>query len=146
MIEKKWQEFKKIQGIKENNYKIWSFSSKNDELLNLVLNGEKRATTSLFCFYEYEKEPLPQKDEYNIITNPQGVLKYIVKTTDVIVLPFDKITEEYAQKEGEGDKTLKYWKEEHREFFTKSLAEINLSFDDRMEVVYEEFELVYLIK
>ena len=59
------------------------------------------------------------------------------------VLPFNKITEEYAELEGEGDKSLKYWKKVHKEIFTKELETAGLTFSEDMRVICEQFKVVY---
>lgn len=43
--------------------KRWKFGTDNDKLIELVLKGQKRATTSLYNEYIKEQEPLPKKGE-----------------------------------------------------------------------------------
>lgn len=52
------------------------------------------------------------------------------------------ISEEHAYREGEGDRTLDYWRSVHREFFLEELKEIGKTFDEGLEVVCEEFEVL----
>lgn len=59
------------------------------------------------------------------------------------VVPFCEITESHAFKEGEGDKSLSYWRKVHEEFFENALERKGLSFDEQMKVVCEEFEVLY---
>jgi len=59
------------------------------------------------------------------------------------VLPFDEITDTFAFKEGEGDKSLAYWRAVHKDFFSRCLKEAGLAFNEKMKVVCEEFEVVY---
>ena len=47
-----------------------------------------------------------------------------------------------ASKEGEGDRSLEYWRTVHRRFFTEELQEPGLPFDEKLELVCEEFEVV----
>ena len=56
---------------------------------------------------------------------------------------FDKVSEAHAYKEGEGDRTLAFWRETHRDFFAGCLIEAGLSFCGTMDVVCEEFEIAY---
>ena len=53
------------------------------------------------------------------------------------------MTAEHAFKEGEGDRSLAYWREVHKRFFTEELKEADLEFDEDMKLVCEEFEAVY---
>ena len=57
----------------------------------------------------------------------------------MLLLQFSLTRTEYAYKEGEGDKSLEYWKKVHKDFFIKE-AEGN--FNESMEVLCEEFELL----
>ena len=43
---------------------------------------------------------------------------------------------------GDGDRSLAYWRKVHKEFFTEELASIDRKFDEEMQLVCEEFELV----
>ena len=67
----------------------------------------------------------------------------IIKTTKVYVAAFDEVSEHHAYEEGEGDRSLDYWRQVHEEFFRKELKTIRKDFDTKMKVVCEEFEVVY---
>ena len=54
---------------------------------------------------------------------------------------FNRVSEEHAWKEGEGDRSLEYWRNTHRRFFAEELREEGLDFDEEMELVCEEFEV-----
>ena len=56
---------------------------------------------------------------------------------------FDQVSQEHAYEEGEGDRSLEYWRKVHTDFLTRELAGINKAFTKKMQVVCEEFELVY---
>lgn len=138
-----WEKFISTNNINSNEYDSWSFGGDADLLAKLVINGKKTATSSLYLLYELENEPLPKKDSYNIILNSKNEAVCIIQTKKVYVTPFNKITKEHAYKEGEGDKSLEYWQKIHEDFFSNCLKEINLKFSDDMEVVCEEFEMIF---
>jgi len=127
----------------EGEYEVWSFGSDADGLAALVLAGKKTATASAYPLYELEGEPLPQAGEYSVILDSTENAVCIIRTTRVSIVPFDEISERQAALEGEGDLSLAYWRRVHRDFFTAELAGAGLSFDERMPVVFEEFELAY---
>ena len=56
---------------------------------------------------------------------------------------FNNVSKEHAFKEGEGDRSLEYWREVHKKFFRECLEEYGLEFSENMKVVCEEFEVVY---
>ena len=45
------------------------------------------------------------------------------------VVPFDLVDEEQAYKEGEGNRSLDYWRKVHNEFFTEDYANSGMEFD-----------------
>ena len=124
-------------------YDAWSFGEKADELATLVKNGIKTATCSAHIFYELENEDLPQVGAYNIILDSNDNAVCIIRTSKVYVTTFDSVTADHAFKEGEGDRSLEYWRKVHKEFFTNELQEIHQVFDEKMKVVCEEFEVLY---
>ncbi|MGX7196494.1 ASCH domain-containing protein [Enterococcus olivae] len=137
-----WNKFSELSGITVA-YQAWSFGVEADALAALVLQGEKTATASAYPLYEVEKEALPKVDEYSVILNSQQEAVCIVKNTKVSIRSFDEVSENHAFKEGEGDKSLTYWRKIHQQLFTEWLAEADLVFTEKMPVVCEEFEVVY---
>lgn len=124
-------------------YEVWAFGGAPDELASLVKQGVKTATCSAFCFYEVEEEPLPQEGERSVILDSKDNAVCIIETTRVYVGSYDETTPEHAYKEGEGDRSLRYWKEVHQAFFADELKTIGKSFDPKMKLVYEEFRVIY---
>lgn len=123
-------------------YDAWAFGDNADQLADLVQKGIKTATCSALCFYESEEEPLPQIGEYSVILNSNEEAVCIIRTTKVYVTSFDEISEEFAFKEGEGDRTLDYWRKVHQRFFSDELKSIGKTFNIGMKLVCEEFEVV----
>lgn len=114
-------------------------SETQDKLAQLVLKGEKTATSSLYCLYDLENERLPEVNDINVILDSEENEICVTKTTKVYKVPFNEVTEEHAFKEGEGDKSLDYWKNVHKEFF---MEESEGKFTEDMEVLCEEFEIL----
>lgn len=110
---------------------------------NLVATGVKTATASAHPLYEVDDEPLPAAGEYSVILDSKDKAVCVIQTTKVYVIPFNEVTKEQAFKEGEGDKSLEYWREVHEKFFTESMEEAGLKFTSDMKVVCEEFVVVY---
>ena len=132
--------------INTNKYTWWHFCDNEksaNNLAELVKQGVKRATTGLHYFYEVEGETLPKVGDLSIIIDWQGIAQCIIETEKVTILPFKEVTEEFAKIEGEGDKSLKYWREVHINAFNRELKEHKKEFREDMLVVCEEFEMVY---
>lgn len=141
--EEMWQEFLNSKNTDSLEYSAWQFGDDADLLSNLVLNGEKTATCSLLKFYEIENEKLPEINEYSLILDSKNEAVCIIKTTEIKIVKFNEVGEELASKEGEGDKSLSYWKKVHKNFFEKELKKIGLEFNEDLKLVFEEFEVVY---
>ncbi len=103
----------------------------------------KTATTSSYPLYALENEPLPQVGEYNIILDGNDEAICITKTTKVYRTLFKNVSARHAYLEGEGDRSLAYWRKVHQAFFTAELAEVKLDFTPDLEVVCEEFEVIF---
>ncbi|MEC2072579.1 ASCH domain-containing protein [Alkalihalophilus marmarensis] len=141
-----WETFRKSNPNAQEEYSAWAFGDSKkmaDELALLVVEGVKTATASNFTLYELENEALPQVGQLNIILNGEGDAVAIVETTSVEVVPFDEVTEEQAYLEGEGDRSLAYWRDVHETFFRKEFDQIEKEFTYKMPVVCERFEVVY---
>lgn len=132
--------------LRNAKYSSFIFGSDNpDELLELTFKQIKTATASLYVLYKIEEEKVPNVGDYSIILDVKKNAKCIIKTTSIFITPFNRVSKEHAFKEGEGDRSLEYWKKVHQEVFSKELKEINLEFSEDMLVVCEEYELVYKI-
>lgn len=141
--EEMWAQFAQARAMTNESYDAWAFGGAPDELARLVLQGEKTATSSAYDIYRVKNQPLPRVGEYSVILDSKREAVCIIRTTNVQILPFGEIGEQHARKEGEGDKSLAYWRKLHQDFFTAALQKVGLSFDESRKVVCEEFEVVY---
>ncbi len=116
-----------------------------DELAELVRKGIKKATSTLLCFFELDNEKLPKENELFIITNFQGDAIAIIKNTKIEQMPFNQVPASFAYKEGEGDRSLEYWKKAHTQIYTRWLKEFDMEFDENMIAVLEHFEVLYAV-
>jgi uncharacterized protein YhfF len=127
-------------------YSAWHFCDNRedaDALAELVLAGDKRATAGLKLAYEAEGEPLPKRGDLSLITDYDGMARCIIRTAAVEVRPFGEVSPEFAAREGEGDKSLEHWRRVHWEAFGRDFEELEGSPSEEMEVVCEDFELVW---
>ena len=125
-------------------YEAWSFSEAPDKLADLVLQKIKTATCSAYDLYQINHEPLPKAGDYSIILNSKEEAVCIIQTTKVYVAEFKDVSDEQAYKEGEGDRTLAYWRKVHENFLINELASVNKTFSQNTKVLCEEFEVVYM--
>lgn len=138
-----WNEYWESKGLeKPQSVTAWQFGANPDGLARLVIEGVKTATCSGHIFYEIEKEPIPAVNDFSIILNSKDEPVAIIRTSDVQIMPMNEVPEEFAIAEGEGDRTYRYWKEVHVEFFTEQLTKIGLEYTEDMMLVCERFELI----
>lgn len=138
-----WNAYKKINPSIGDEIDAWAFGVEADRLADLVLRGEKTATASAYDLYVLEDEPLPQVGTFDVILDSQNQAVCIVEITKVSVEPFNQVSAQHAFKEGEGDKSLVYWRQVHEDFFRDCLGEAGLTFTPESKVVLEEFRKVY---
>ena len=124
-------------------YEAWEFGEAPDKLAELVLSGKKRATASAYQAYEADGEELPKVGDNSVILNSKGDAVCIIRDTKVYVEAFCEVSARHAEMEGEGDLSLEYWREVHRDFFTSELKSYGLKFSEDIPVVCEEFEVIY---
>lgn len=69
----------------------------------------------------------------------------ILENKKVYITTFDQVSAEHAYKEGEGDRSLDYWKKVHFEFWTTIFKLENITNIDieKMKVVCEEFQVIW---
>ena len=136
------EELWKRSGL-SGTYEAWQFGGAPDKLAQLVKDGIKTATCSAYDLYAAENEPLPKAGDLSVILNSRDEAVCIIRTTRVYVSEYDQVTPEHAFKEGEGDRSLAYWRQVHEEFLTEELALIDHTFSNKTKVVCEEFEVVF---
>ena len=141
--EEMWERYRRQSDPGDADYEAWAFGDAPDALAERVARGIKTATSSLHALYAIEGEPLPKAGEYSVILDSRGEARCVIRNTRVYVVPFHRVSAEHAFKEGEGDRSLAYWTEVHRRFFSGCLKEIGRTFEETMDVVCEEFEVVY---
>ena len=136
------EEFWEKSGL-AGTYEAWSFRDEPDKLAELVLQKIKTATCSAYDLYQIDNEPLPKVGDYSVILNSSDQAVCIIQTLKVYVTEFNQVSEEHAFKEGEGDRSLEYWRKVHESFLINELASVNKAFNENTKVVCEEFEVVY---
>jgi uncharacterized protein YhfF len=103
-----------------------------DELLELVLKGVKTATCST------EDEPNTSKPgEHWIVLDGRGNPRCVIETTEVAYRRYGEVDSAFAHDEGEGDRSLAYWRDAHRRYFGR-LGK----FSEDMMLMCERFRLV----
>jgi len=113
------------------------------ELAQLVLSGRKRATADLVWSCEADGRRPPRPGDLSIVTDGDRRPLAIIETTQVDVLPYEAVTEDFARREGEGEATLASWRRDHAAYFARECARIGRTPTPDMPVVCERFRRVH---
>ncbi len=143
-----WDEFQASVGYDASPLFYEAFHFDDNEpsanaLAALVLSGQKRATAGLLWTNECTNKPLPQVGSLSVVTDWPGAPLCIIESTHLEIVPFDNVSGEFAAIEGEGDRTLGYWREVHWQYFSRECQRIGREPDLQMPVVCEQFKVVY---
>lgn len=114
-----------------------------DECAELVIKGIKKATATSLWWYQKNNEPLPEIGNHYIVTDWAGNAKAIIETTKTEQVPYNRITADFAEAEGEGDKSLNYWKKVHKAYYSREMKPYNDTFNENMIIVCEHFKTIY---
>ena len=115
-----------------------------NDCADLVVKGIKRATATSLWWFEKNKEELPRVGNQYIVTDWDGNARAIIETVQIDHVPYNEVTEEFAETEGEGDKSLKYWKKVHKAYYSREMELHGDQFDENMIIICERFKTIYL--
>jgi uncharacterized protein YhfF len=104
-----------------------------DELLALVLVGTKTAT----CWAASEGDKGVKVGKRWIVNDGQGRARAVLETVELTRRRFEDVDETFAYDEGEGDRSLGWWRGAHTNYFTR-----RGEFQPGMEVYCERFRLI----
>ena len=141
-----WDRVKRETGIRGGLQDAWGFGDNPplmDELLALVLEGKKRATTTLIREMEAEGYPEPKVGEYSVILDGSGEPRAVIRTMSVRRARFRDVDGDHAYWEGEDDRTLESYVREHTKYYRRRGEALGFAFSEDMEVILERFELLY---
>lgn len=109
-----------------------------ENLVNLILYGNKRATAGLLKEYEEEGEPIEHVGEFLAMIDNNGGHVGTLQVTRVEVLRFIDVPDEFALAEAEGDLNAEDFRRSHLAFWTR----VGESVDDETPIVTIYFNLL----
>ena len=137
-----WAEFASATGA-TGPYTAWGFADDaKPELMTklgrLVRDGPKRATAGREDDFS-EAEPIPTPGDHHVILDGDGHPICIIRTTSVDIRPFGQVDAQFAWDEGEGDRSLEWWRDAHIRYF----ASVGTPIDESTPLVLERFAKVW---
>lgn len=141
-----WQKFLKEKGLDpESKYAgVFGFEAKGfagTERIASLLAGKKRAAFFPYSSYAIDNEVLPVSDEHYLILGAERTPVCVIRTTRVQIVPFDQVTMEMVQAEGE-DSSVEEWRQKTRENLEEEGQVVGFEFEPDIKLVYMEFEVV----
>jgi uncharacterized protein YhfF len=113
------------------------------ELAALARRGEKAATASLLWETAAEGKRAPRPGDLSVVTAWDGRPLCVIETTGVEVHAFEDVGAEFAAAEGEGDRSLDFWRRAHWSYFGRVCERLGRERSPRMPVVCERFRVVF---
>ncbi|TXK52875.1 ASCH domain-containing protein [Pontibacter qinzhouensis] len=134
--------------IKETPVSFYFCDNKKDadECAELVVKGIKQATATSLWWYQRNKEQLPEVGDQYVVTDWAGNAKAIIETTKIKQVPYNKVSAAFAQAEGEGDKSLGYWRKVHKAYYAREMKPYGEHFNENMVIVCEYFKTIFTKK
>lgn len=114
-----------------------------DELLALVIDGRKRATSSLLREFALRADPVPSAGDHWVACDGAGAPQLVLRTTHVRIGAFASVDESFAYDEGEGERTVASWQDDHRRFWSRVCAAQGHEWTEEEPVVFERFRVVW---
>ena len=114
-----------------------------DELGALIAQGVKTATCSALWEWESAGNPIPEEGYITIALDGRGEPLCVVETVEISFHKYNEVDANFAREEGEGDLSLNYWREAHRNYCSRVLLKIGKEFSEDMPLVCERFQVIY---
>ena len=115
------------------------------ECAQLTRDGIKQATSTSLWWFEKNNTDLPEVGNIYVVTDWYKIAKAIVEVVKVEQTPFNQITDEYAAIEGEGGKSLEYWKKVHWDYYSLEMEEFGEKPTEDMMIVCEQFKTIFTV-
>ncbi len=130
----------------EMPYECFHFCDNREEAdicADLVVQDIKRATAASVAELELIGMRQPVVGDVSVVTRWDGTPVAIIRTTRIDIRRLDDVDEAFAQREGEGDKTLSWWRTAHEAYYRRVLAPAGITVDGDLLIVCEDFERIF---
>ncbi len=140
-----WAEFSAATGIVAE-YEAFGFGNSNtpalrDQLALLVKDGVKTATAGHPGEFAASGESIPKVGDYWVVLDSEDNAHAVIRTVEVRYTRFADVDAQFAWDEGEGDRTLAWWRDAHIKYFERA----GFPIDDDQVLILERFERVWPI-
>lgn len=132
-----------IQNTNKSYFECFAFGDSPemaDELLALVLTGEKTATVSVVL----EDEQTSSVGDLSLVLDGHGNPACVIKTVYLETVKFCDLTWDMVKLEGE-DENFEQWKSGNIRYWTRDAAKRGYTFTDETPITFERFEVVEVL-
>jgi uncharacterized protein YhfF len=148
-----WRACQRKHGIATNDYHARSLADpaildSDVEMLDLsdhpklIRARVKNGTAHMAMDFERNKIPRRLPGDYWVILSPAAEPLVLVRVVGVEEVPFNKVSQAWAEVEGEGDNTLRWWREAHLAYFRNQCQLWNIPWSEEYSIVCESWELI----
>lgn len=110
--------------------------------LERILAGHQRASALPLAALRQGGDGPPSPGDLLVLPDARGQPTAVIEVIEARVLPFDRVDEHFAADHGEGDLSLRSWRETHRDAFERQAIEHGDT-DPDLPLVAIRFRLVY---
>ncbi len=142
-----WQTYLEQQSLPFDTqpFEIFYFSDDvefADYLANSTISGFKTGTASLYWDIELGNAELPATGDLSLVTFANGNPACIIQTVTTEIVPFNKVSKEFAASEDAMNPSLKEWRTAHWKEFSEQSASLGKIAHESMPIVCERFKVV----
>jgi len=133
-------------GSLSGSYDSWHFGDTEalaNKLSELVRTGRKTSTSSLVWTHEEKGWKMPVVGDHVVVTTWDGKPSCIIEITEVAIRPFGEIDERFAHDYGEGDRTLRWWREAMWEYYAEECGKLGRKQSADMPLVCQRFRVIH---
>ena len=118
-----------------------------DRLVGAILSGAKTATSSLAEAWRRAGDPMPRVGDLEVVVDSAARLVCVTRNTAVATCRLAEVTDEHAEREGEGFAHAAAWRAAHEAFWgspelVAELGDPPVPMDDDTQVVCVTFEVI----
>lgn len=114
-----------------------------NQLARLVLDGIKTATSDLVWHLDFQHKPRWQVGDEHVVLDGFWTPVCVIRTTELEVKPFGEVDEAFARDYGEGDRSLRWWREHVFAWYARQCETMGLQASYDMPLQCERFEVVF---
>jgi uncharacterized protein YhfF len=112
-------------------------------LASLVATGQKTATGGLLWAWETDEGRPPKAGQVYLVHDWEGTPIAVIENIQVCIVPFHLVDAAFAWEEGEGDRSLAWWRQAHWCYFSEECRRVGREPAEDMSIVCQRFRLLY---